>query len=638
MNKPNILLVEDEASHAELVERAFETYEDQMTLQVVSTLAAARRHIQNNSPDLVIVDFLLPDGRGTELLPEDKEDVKFPMVIMTSHGDEQVAVEAMKAGAFDYVVKSPMVLLDMPRFAERVFREWGHIQNRKRAEAMASWFGHVLDGTLNEIFAFDAHSYHFIQVNRSGRENTGYTMEEIAGLTFFDVFPDINEADFVDLVTPLRNGSRENAQATMTCKRKRGSTYPVEMHLQLSELDETAVFVAVVMDITDRLKREEQMRQQDRLAAVGQLASGIAHDFNNIMAVIILYTQMVQRTPELPGKANSRLQTVVDQANRASELIEQILDFSRSSVLERKNIELVPFLKEIVRLMHRTLPENILITFQEPQEKSLINADATRIQQMVMNLMVNARDAMPEGGTLQVELKNLSLQEKDIPPGFEEMQPGRWTFLSIADSGPGIPADTLPFIFEPFFTTKQPGRGTGLGLAQVYGIVKQHDGYIHVESKVGEGTAFQIYFPTITATERSNAATQPSDELVKGSGQTILVVEDDRATREALTSSLEMLNYHVLVSANGSQALDIYTAKKEQIRLVVTDLVMPEMGGAAFVEILKGKAQPIPVIILTGHPLDTNLTNLSGEGWSIHWLQKPISLPKLAQSVANALK
>ncbi len=638
MKKPNVLLVEDEESHAELVERAFESYEDQMTLQVVSTLKAAHEEIQNNTPDMVIVDFMLPDGRGTELLPESKKDIKFPIVIMTSHGDEQVAVEAMKAGAFDYVVKSPMVLLDMPRFAERVFREWDHIQNRKRAEAMASWFGHVLDGTLNEIFAFDAQSYRFIQVNRSGRENSGYTMEELADLTFFDIFRDISQADFAELTAPLRNGSKENAPLTLTCKRKDGTMYPVEMFVQLSELDETAVFVAVVLDITDRIKREEQMRQQDRLAAVGQLASGIAHDFNNIMAVIILYTQIVQRAPDLPEQAFSRLQTVVDQANRATELIEQILDFSRSSVLERKNIELVPFLKELIRLMNRTLPENILISFNSPQEKCVINADTTRIQQMLMNLMVNARDAMPGGGTLQVELKNLHLEQEDIPSIFAEMEPGDWTFLAITDSGPGIPAETLPFIFEPFFTTKQPGRGTGLGLAQVYGIVKQHGGHIHVQSNVGEGTAFHIYFPTVTTEEKSLAAQQGSGDLLTGSGETILVVEDDRATREALTSSLEMLNYQVLVSANGTQALSIYATEKENIKLVLTDLVMPEMGGISFVETLKQKETPVPVIILTGHPLNNDLQNLATDEWPIHCIQKPISLPKLAQSVADALK
>ncbi len=637
MDTAHILLVEDEEAHAELVERAFEPYADQMQLTAVSTLKAARTFIANTPPDMVIVDFMLPDGRGTELLPDNKQKITFPMIIMTSHGDEQVAVDAMKAGAFDYVVKSPTILLEMPRFAERVFREWGHIQERNRAEAMASWYGRILDGTLNEIFTFDAHTYHFIQANLSGRKNLGYTLEELVGLTFFDICTLFTPTSFQKIITPLRNNSRENINFTSHCRRKNGTEYPIEVNIQLSELDGTAVFVAVVLDISERVKREEQMRQQDRLAAVGQLASGIAHDFNNIMAVIILYTQITQRTPELPDKAVNRLQTVVDQANRATDLIEQILDFSRSSILERKNIELTPFLKEIIRLMSRTLPENILITFNDPQEICIIHADATRIQQMMMNLMFNARDAMPQGGNLAVQLQ-ICQTKAEMPIWFDEMPQGEWIYLIIRDQGSGIPPETLSRVFEPFFTTKQPGQGTGLGLAQVYGIVKQHDGYIHVESEVGNSTTFHICFPAVNVAKREPSKPKTSPLLPKGNKEIILLVEDDRATRGALTSSLELLNYHVLVSVNGTQAVTTYTAQKEKINLVITDMVMPQMGGIALVEALQEIGLSIPVIILTGHPLNNDLTQLENQDFPISWIQKPISLPKLAQSVSKALK
>lgn len=636
MKRPQILLVEDEASHAELVERAFESYEDQMVLTAVSTLKAARDIIATSPPDMVIVDFLLPDGRGTELLPNAQEQVNFPMVIMTSHGDEQVAVEAMKAGAFDYVVKSPMVLLEMPRFAERVFREWGHIQERKKAEAMASWFGRILDDTVNEIYAFDAQTYKFIQVNRSGRDNLGYTMDELAALTCFEICTNFTDETFQELVVPLFNNQREFINFTDFFSRKDGTHYPVEINLQLSELEGTAVFVAVVLDITERIKREEQMRQQDRLAAVGQLASGIAHDFNNIMAVIILYTQIVQRTPDLTDKAHSRLQTVVDQANRASELIEQILDFSRSSVLERTNIELGPFLKEIIRLMKRTLPESVQISFTASEYPCIINADATRLQQMLMNLMFNARDAMPNGGNLQVQL-DVKTIEKSSPILFGEMKAGQYGYLSIADSGTGIPADLLSRIFEPFFTTKQPGQGTGLGLAQVYGIVKQHDGHIHVESEVDQGTIFHIYFPTAIQETKKETRAAATGQLIQGNGEVILVVEDDHATREALTNGLELLNYTVFVSNNGKQAISIYTKEKDNIKLIITDMVMPEMGGIALIEALHEIGLTIPVIVLTGHPLNNNLNSLNEKGLAIQWIQKPISLPNLAKAVAKTL-
>jgi two-component system cell cycle sensor histidine kinase/response regulator CckA len=256
-------------------------------------------------------------------------------------------------------------------------------------------------------------------------------------------------------------------------------------------------WVLVIRDVTQQRQIEQRVQQQERLAAVGQLAAGIAHDFNNIMAAIVLYAQMTTRMEGLPTVVWERMETIDQQARYATKLIQQILDFSRQAVLERRPLDLIPLLKEHVKLLKRTLPESIEVRLDyEPDEYATpftVNADPTRMQQMVTNLALNARDAMPLGGQLCIGLERITVRLKESPL-LPEMEPGDWVRLTMSDSGTGIPPDVLPHIFEPFFTTRAP-LGSGLGLAQVHGIVGQHGGRIDVDTQVGRGTTFTIYLP-----------------------------------------------------------------------------------------------------------------------------------------------
>lgn len=257
--------------------------------------------------------------------------------------------------------------------------------------------------------------------------------------------------------------------------------------------------------VTSDATREIQhcIQLQDRLAVVGQLAAGIAHDFNHIMAVIVLYTQTVLRSmPDMPLNTRNRLMTVIQQAKRASDLVQQILDFSRSEAIERRPLDLVPLLKEQVRLLEHTLPKNIRISLSHKAGKYIVNTDPTQIQQIMLNLALNARDAMPQGGELCIRLEQVRVEDRTssaLPRMILRLGQGaevsEWVRLTVLDTGTGIPPDVLPHIFEPFFTTKASGRGSGLGLTQVYDIVKQHEGEIEVQSQVGRGTTFAIYLP-----------------------------------------------------------------------------------------------------------------------------------------------
>jgi PAS domain S-box-containing protein len=396
-------------------------------------------------------------------------------------------------------------------------------------------------------------------------------------------------------------------------------------------------YVAVKEDITTRKRLAEQAQQQERLAALGQLAAGIAHDFNNILAVLLLYTQLWQMQEE-PIQDRRQIRTVLDQIRRAKDLIQQILDFSRQSVLKKQRLALTSVIKEEVKLLRRTLPSNITISFSrlpaDDETPLLASVDITRLQQLLMNLGINARDAMPDGGALHFTLAPYRLAENDEPP-VPSMPPGDWVQLTISDSGIGIAEEALPHIFDPFYTTKTPDKGTGLGLAQVYGIVKQHDGFIKVESEIGAGAAFTIYLPRLDGvTARDND--EETGPLASGADQCILLVEDDEYTRQALEQGLLTLGYRVVVAHNGREAMAKLRAEETAVDLILSDMVMPEMGGVELLHRLREEAYDLPVIILSGYPLTADVSHLKSQGMT-DWLSKPLELKQLARTIAAHL-
>lgn len=393
-------------------------------------------------------------------------------------------------------------------------------------------------------------------------------------------------------------------------------------------------WVLVLRDVTHEREIQMRMQQQERLAAVGQLAAGIAHDFNNIMATIVLYSQMLARAPGIGAHAQERLGIIHQQAQHATHLIRQILDFGRRNVLERRPLNLTPLLKEHFKLLERTLPENITLALHYEGEEFLVNADPTSMQQMFLNLSLNARDAMPGGGQLMFALERLTISAQQPPP-LPEMAPGAWVSLTVSDTGAGIAPEHMPRLFTPFFTTKV-GQGSGLGLAQIYGIVKQHAGEINVLSQVGQGTTFYIYLPALASPSGASEEQAAEGALALGQGETVLVVEDNPATREALTACLEDLHYRPLAAANGRAALVLLAAQRD-IALIISDMVMPEMGGVALLRALREQGLTTPVILLTGHPLNTEQETLAAAG-AAAWLLKPVSLVRLSEVVAGALK
>jgi signal transduction histidine kinase/ActR/RegA family two-component response regulator len=392
-------------------------------------------------------------------------------------------------------------------------------------------------------------------------------------------------------------------------------------------------WVLVLDDVTEAREVQLRAQLQDRLAAIGQLAAGIAHDFNNLLAVIVLHAEMGLLQPEVSPRLRDYMDTILKQAVRAGDLVQQVLDFSRRAVLERRPLRLGPFVAEQVRLLARTLPESIAVCFADEEVDYTVSADPTRLQQVIVNLALNARDAMPDGGDLCLTLEQVVVDGADESP-LPELGPGIWVRLCVKDTGTGIPSHVLPHIFEPFYTTKAP-LGTGLGLAQVHGIVKQHEGEIDVISEEGAGTTFALYLPAIEA-----VATEPApladEDLPLGHGETVLVVEDDAAVRMALVASLEQLEYVPIEAKNGREALSILQRRMEEFDLVLSDLIMPEMGGQALQQALREQAIALPIIFLSGHPMDLEPPGVD-QAEAVGWLQKPVNLESLARLLARVL-
>ena len=381
---------------------------------------------------------------------------------------------------------------------------------------------------------------------------------------------------------------------------------------------------------------ETALVQAQKMEAIGRLAAGIAHDFNNILTSIIGYAQLLQRQEGMPQQAMEDLKIIVAEGERAAHLVRQILDFSRKSIIQRRPLDLFPFLKESIKFLQRTIPENIHISLEIDGNSDCdytVSSDPAMMRQVVANLAANAYDAMPDGGELRFRLSRLTLKPGDPAP-LTDMQPGEWVALSVVDTGVGISKEDLPHLFEPFFTTKEVGKGTGLGLAQVYGIVKQHEGHIAVKSEQGKGTTFTIYLPALSGPKAPREGN--TEKMRRGRGETILVVEDERVVLEAIRGMLEQANYHVLAASNVYEALDLYDQHQGEIALVLTDMVMPGLGGKDLIQILRARDPKIRIIAMSGYPLKERGFSLLGEE-TVEWITKPVTMAQLSRIVNRAL-
>ncbi len=355
--------------------------------------------------------------------------------------------------------------------------------------------------------------------------------------------------------------------------------------------------VVVVTDVTESHSLQEQLQQAQRMESIGMLAGGVAHDFNNLLTLILGNMQLALRY-QPDARLQERLLEIEKAANRAAVLTRQLLAFSRRQRLERKPLNLNVVINDIMKMLQRVIAEDVEVRVQESLNLYSVFADPAQIEQVVMNLAVNARDAMPEGGQLIIETRNVELDEA-YHRHHPYTPPGKYVQLVVSDTGMGMDAETRKRIFEPFFTTKEVGRGTGLGLAMVYGIIKQHEGSIEVYSEPGHGTTFKIYLPVIEKAIEETAHEAPRP--LRGGTETILVAEDEESLRALARDILEGLGYTIMLAKDGAEAVEIYEANHRQINLVMLDIVMPRMGGREAYEQMLLLSPEVPAIFMTGY-------------------------------------
>jgi len=393
--------------------------------------------------------------------------------------------------------------------------------------------------------------------------------------------------------------------------------------------------IGVAMDISDRRKLEEQLRQAQKMEEIGQISSGIAHDFNNHLSVILLYTQFVKGALEAGAPVDrADLECVEDAAQKAAAMITQLLGFSRRADLTPVPTDLAKVVRGLSSLLRRTLPEDIAIEVAAAPPVGTVKADPRAVEQMLLNLATNARDAMPDGGTLRIAVEETTLGEEFVAmhPGAHS---GRHVCVSVSDTGTGMDDDTRRRLFEPFFTTKPPGKGTGLGLAMVYGLTKQQDGFVDVTSEVGRGTVVRLFFPTVI--EAAEPLPPPRRRtLIRGGHETILLVEDEEALRRSAQRVLEAHGYTVVVAEHGEAALEGYRTHPGTIDLVLSDIIMPRMSGPQLYEALRRDAGSVKFVLISGYGAGDAASRGTLDP-AIPVVQKPWGIAELLTTVREVL-
>jgi PAS domain S-box-containing protein len=431
----------------------------------------------------------------------------------------------------------------------------------------------------------------------------------------------------------VRNG---RVDTTVDWKRKDGAIITVRMNgrrVKHSATDEECLEV-IIEDVTHRLALEKQLLEAKKFEAIGQLAGGIAHDFNNMIGAIIGWTDMGVEEAKTGSRTKLHFEKIRSQAERAAALTRQLLVFARCQTLEPRHVDLNRSVTDTLDSLEDVIGANIEIKATLSADLAPVLADATQLNQVLLNLCINARDAMPEGGSLIIETRPITFDEKYCSLHVLT-RPGRYSMLSVTDTGTGMDAATQEHIFEPFFTTKESGKGTGLGLATVYGIVTQHQGFVHVHSELKMGSTFRIYLPASAMLEKTLSPLEAS-QRTRGGSETILVAEDHEGLRELARETLTNLGYRVLLATDGREAVQLFRTNSDRTHLMLLDVMLPKLSGLEVFSQIRAEKPEMPVIFTTGRSSDIPLLHtVQKQGLPI--LQKPYSPRDLGRKVREML-
>ncbi|MBD1844420.1 response regulator [Cyanobacteria bacterium FACHB-63] len=615
-----VLLIEDNPGDARLLQELLvEARSTRFELIQVERLSQGLQQLQAQSFDVILLDLSLPDAQGLETFIQlHQRDRNTPIVVITGLNDETLASQAVQSGAQDYLVKDQVT-------GDVLVRSVRYAIERKRAEQKIREQAALLDIATDAILVQDL-DRRILFWNKGAERLYGWCAAEIVGRTYESLSPNSEFAPEEAQRILFEQGEWSGELQRTT---KSGKTVTVESRWSLvrDDDDQPKSILVVSTDVTEKKKLEAQFLRVQRMESIGTLASGLAHDLNNILTPILATAQLLQfKFPHLDERNQRLLKMLETNAKRGAALVKQVLLFARGVEGEQAVLQLEPLILETQQIVEETFPKSITIDTKIAGSLWSIGGNATQLHQVLMNLCVNARDAMPNGGTLTISAENQLVDQAYAQTNLDA-RVGSFVKLTVADTGTGIAPEIIDRIFEPFFTTKEIGKGTGLGLSTVLGIIKGHGGFVSVNSKVGQGTQFSLFLPAVMA---MNVQEPQAAEILSGHEELVLIVDDEAAIRESSKALLEAYHYQVLTAANGSEAIALYHQHQKDIQVVLVDMMMPVMDGATTIDRLYEINSQVKVIAISGM-VSRSQTAATKE--ADRFLQKPYTAEELLSTM-----
>jgi two-component system cell cycle sensor histidine kinase/response regulator CckA len=634
----NLLLIEDSIADAELVVHELGRHGYDLAVERVSSAEALAAALPARAWDLAISDHALPGLDSAQALEIIRQvSPGLPFIILSGAIPEAAAVAAMKAGARDVVSKGNLSRLGPVVDRELQEASTRHLQ-REGADALLATEARtraIFDSALDGVIAIDETGA-VVEFNPAAEAMFGHPRSEIIGREMAGLLlpPTERDAHRRGLAHFLATGEGPilGRRLELTGLRRDGSEFPIELSVAHTRVRGASLFTGTVRDLTEQRRLELQLRQAQRLESVGRLAGGIAHDFNNVLTAIIGFTDLIADDLEPGNPSRPNVDEIRSAAHRAEKLVGQLLAFSRQQILRVELVDPADIVRRLAPMLNRLIGEDVEFSLPRPTDLWSIEVDPGQLEQVIVNLAVNARDAMPLGGRLTIETANVEL-DSGYASSHPDVTPGPHVMLAVSDTGVGMDPGTQAQIFEPFFTTKEAGRGTGLGLATVFGIVKQSGGHIWVYSEAAEGTTFRLYFPRAARRAEAPAAEPRTRPSASRGTETILVAEDESVLRDLIRIVLERLGYRVLVATDAASAIELFGS--ERVDLVLTDVVMPGLSGPDLAEAIRMRAPTIRVLYMSGYTVGA--LERHGQIAREALLEKPFTPQSLGQAVRWAL-
>ena len=626
-NRARVLLVDDdEDDYILTAEWLSEIQRAKFTLEWVATYDAALEAIGKKEHDVYLLDYRLGEHNGLELLQEAIAlGCQAPIILLTGQGDHEIDLIAMKAGAADYLDKSKLG-------AQLLERSIRYAIERKQSEHKIREQAALLDIATDAIFVQDLEN-RILFWNKGAEHLYGFSVAEAIGKNANQLLYKYNEETLVEVDRQLTAKGEWQGELYQFTKDGKEIIVQSRWTLVQAQQQKPKSILIVNTDITEKKQLESQFLRTQRMESLGTLAGGIAHDLNNVLAPILMAVQLLQ-LKLLDPQSQEWLEILENNVKRGANLVKQVLSFARGCEGDRATLQIRHIIAEIKQIAKETFPKSIEIYTNIDSELWTVSGDATQLHQILLNLCVNARDAMPDGGKLSITAENIYIDESYARINIDA-KVGYYVVITVSDVGTGINSEIIDKIFDPFFTTKELGKGTGLGLSTAIGIIKSHGGFIKVYSEIGKGTQFKVFLPAAEVSEIQVEKHEQFD-LRSGQGELILVVDDEESICQVTKLSLEVGGYQVITAKDGIEAITLYAEHKEKISLVLADMMMPSMDGSLTIRTLQKINPQVRIIAVSGLESNSKIAEMAGSSVK-SFLLKPYSGQELLKTVHDVM-